>query len=55
MGVSLKTRKRRVFRVEHENSRVAKAGGEASRELRGSTSFGDTPDELRPPHPLPKA
>ncbi|MBN2033099.1 MAG: hypothetical protein JW836_07470 [Deltaproteobacteria bacterium] len=55
MGVSLKTQKRRVFGVGHENSRVAKAGGEASQGLRGSTYFGDTPDDLRPPHPLPEA
>ncbi|MBN2034111.1 MAG: hypothetical protein JW836_12605 [Deltaproteobacteria bacterium] len=55
MGVSLKTVKRRVFGVENENLRVAKAGGEASRKLRGSASFGDTPEDLRPPHPLPEA
>ncbi|MBN2033853.1 MAG: hypothetical protein JW836_11295 [Deltaproteobacteria bacterium] len=55
MGVPLKTAKRRVFRVEHENIRVAKAGGEASRELRGSTFLGDTPEDLRPRHPLPEA
>ncbi|MBN2033198.1 MAG: hypothetical protein JW836_07970 [Deltaproteobacteria bacterium] len=47
MGVPLKTAKRRVFGMEHENNRVAKAGGEASGELRGSTSFGDAPEDLR--------
>jgi len=41
--------------VEHENTLVAKAGGEASQALRGLILPGDSSEALRPPHPLPKA
>jgi hypothetical protein len=54
MGVSLKTENE-----DHAGRlckhRVAKAGGEASQALRGLIIPGGSPDNLRPPHRLPKA
>jgi hypothetical protein len=54
MGVSLKTENE-----DHAGRlckhRVAKAGGEASQALLGLIIPGGSPDNLRPPHRLPKA